>query len=159
MSLNLLIRPADASDLANITDLLPELADFDVPIKRNREDLWRSDLELLKRILNQDSANSFCDVACDSDAPDRMVGVVIVTMRDELLSGSPSAHLEAIVIDKECRGYGLGRKLLQHAETKARELGAESISLHVFSNNHRARSLYAGNGYDEELIRAIRWLS
>ena len=159
MSLNLLIRPADASDLANITNLLPELADFDVPIKRNQEDLWGSDLKLLKNILNRDSANSFCDVACDSDAPDRMVGVVIVTMRDELLSGSPSAHLEAIVIAKECRGYGLGRKLLQHAETKARELGAESISLHVFSNNHRARSLYAGNGYDEELIRAIRWLA
>ena len=159
MSLNLLIRPAGDSDLANITDLLPELADFDVPLKRNQEDLWRSDLELLRKILNQEAANSFCDVACDGDAHNRMVGVVIVTMRGELLSGSPSAHLEAIVIDKECRGNGLGRKLLEHAETKAHELGAESMSLHVFANNHRARSLYAGNGYDEELIRAIRWLS
>ena len=159
MSLNLLIRPADDSDLANITDLLPELADFDVPKERNREDLWRSDLELLRSVLNQDTVNSFCDVACDSNAPEQLVGVVIVTMRDELLSGSPSAHLEAIVIDKEYRGYGLGRRLLQHAETKAGELGAESMSLHVFANNHRARSLYAGNGYDEELIRAIRWLS
>ena len=159
MSLNLLIRPADESDLANITDLLPELADFDVPSKRNREDLWRSDLELLRKILSQEAANSFCDVACADNGQGRLVGVVIVTMRGELLSGSPSAHLEAIVIDKECRGNGLGRKLLEHAETKAHELGSESMSLHVFANNHRARSLYAGNGYDEELIRAIRWLS
>ena len=159
MSLNHLIRPADESDLANITDFLPELADFDVPTKRNREDLWRSDLELLKKILDQKASNSFCDVACDGDAQDRMVGFVIVTMKAELLSGSSSAHLEAIVIDKECRGNGLGRKLLQHAEKKARGLGAESMSLHVFANNHRARSLYAGNGYDEELIRAIRWLN
>ena len=159
MSLNLLIRPADVSDMANITDLLPELADFDVPSKRNREDLWRSDLELLKKILSQETANSFCDVACADNGQGRLVGVVIVTMRGELLSGSPSAHLEAIVIENEFRGYGLGRKLLQHAEAKSRELGAESMSLHVFANNHRARSLYAGNGYDEELIRAIRWLS
>ena len=159
MSLNLLIRPADVSDMANITDLLPELADFDVPSKRNREDLWRSDLALLKKILSQEAANSFCDVACADNGQGRLVGVVIVTMRGELLSGSPSAHLEAIVIENEFRGYGLGRKLLQHAETKSRELGAESMSLHVFANNHRARSLYAGNGYDEELIRAIRWLS
>jgi len=75
------------------------------------------------------------------------------------MSHAPSAHLEAIVVHPDARGSGLGQRLLDRSEALAQEYGAESLSLHVFANNHRARALYQSSGFDQELIRAIKWFS
>ncbi len=75
-----------------------------------------------------------------------------------MLSHEPSAHLEAIVVAPEYRGLGLGSKLTQHCETRVKALGAKTLTLHVFNRNQRARALYAAHSFDEELIRAIKWL-
>ncbi len=98
---------------------------------------------------------SFAEVAVDqADAP---VGLILVTLREELMSHAPSAHLEAIVVAPEARGAGVGALLLTRAEDAAKDRGAHSLSLHVFANNSRARALYDKLGYDSELIRAIKW--
>lgn len=156
------IRAASPSDEEQILALLPQLADFAVPEKRDPDDLWQGDADLVKTILSGNSNNSFVEVATiDSsimDATDVM-GVIVVTMREELVSHAPSAHLEAIVVHPQARGQGLGQTLLNRSEALALEHGAESISLHVFANNHRARALYQNNGFDQELIRAIKWFS
>ena len=81
----------------------------------------------------------------------------MVTLREELLSHAPSAHLETIIVAPQARGKGLGSRLLERAEQRAIALGAKSLTLHVFSNNIRARSLYKKHGYDEELLRCIKW--
>ena len=77
---------------------------------------------------------------------------------EELFNHEPSAHLEALVVDAQARGLGIGRKLLAHAEQCVRARGAHTLTLHVFSNNHRARSLYDAFDFDSELIRAVKWL-
>jgi len=82
----------------------------------------------------------------------------MVSLREELLSHEPSAHLEAIVVDPRARGTGLGKRLMEHCEQRVRDLGAQSLTLHVFARNERARALYAIQEFDEELIRAIKWL-
>ena len=41
----------------------------------------------------------------------------------------------------------------------ARERGAVSMSLNVFTANERARALYARLGFHEEVIRAVRPLT
>ena len=135
---------------------MPLLADFDVPERRNPRHLWESDLELFQAVVAGKASASFAEVAVDAN--DGVIGLILVTLRPELLSQADSAHLEAIVVAPEARGTGLGRRLLEHAEALAAARGARSLSLHVFSNNHRARSLYDGSGYDSELIRAIKWL-
>ena len=82
----------------------------------------------------------------------------MVRLRKELLSHAPSAHLEAIVVSPNARGRGLGKRLMHHCEQRVRAMGALSLTLHVFANNERARALYASETFDEELIRAIKWL-
>ena len=82
----------------------------------------------------------------------------MVSLREELLSHAPSAHLEAIVVSPNARGRGLGKRLMHHCEQRVRAMGARSLTLHVFANNERARALYALGTFDEELIRAIKWL-
>ena len=44
-------------------------------------------------------------------------------------------------------GQGTGRALLRHAEQRLRERGSDTVSLHVFEANERARRLYAKAGY------------
>ncbi len=149
-------RPADQQDLERAAELMPLLAEFEVPERRNPRHLWESDLALFNAVVSGNAPASFAEVAVAAD--EAIVGLILVTMRNELLSQTVSAHLEAIVVAPEARGTGLGRQLLERAETLAAARGAKSLSLHVFSNNHRARSLYDSSGYDSELIRAIKWL-
>ena len=150
------IRPATPEDQARLLELLPLLADFDIPQARKPEDLWLGDVPLLKAVLAGNTDQSFLDVAVNEE--DYVLGLALITMREELLSHTPSAHLEAIVVSPEARGLGLGRTLLQHTEAAVKKRGAHSLSLHVFNKNQRAKSLYTSHGFDNELIRAIKWL-
>lgn len=150
------IRPMQAGDLTSMLDLLPQLADFNLPAKRNPNDLWESDAQLLQEVIQGDANESFADVITGDD--DQPLGMILITLRKELMSKAPSAHLEAIVVQPQARGRGLGRKLLAHAEKASAARGAQSLSLHVFSNNLRARGLYDEAGFDSELIRAIKWI-
>ncbi len=148
------VRPARASDSDALRALLPRLADFDLPPNRFSEHLWRGDEKLLMACLAGDAPDSFCLVAEDDDL--EALGLALVSMRPELLSGAPSAHLEAIAVGQEAQGQGVGAALLSAAEDEAATRGAASMTLHVFATNERARAFYEKFGYDEELIRATK---
>ncbi len=150
------LRPATGADRSKILALLPYLADFSIPPKRRAEHLWAGDAEMAEAILAAETPSSFIDVATDLD--DHILGLIMVSLREEMLSHEPSAHLEAIVVDPRARGTGLGKRLMEHCERRVRDLGAQSLTLHVFARNERARALYAAQEFDEELIRAIKWL-
>ena len=150
-------RAVREADLPVLAQLFPELADFDVPEKRNPDHLWAGDFKLAEQIVRGDADASFCEVL-EEVSNGAVQGVILVSMRGELLSGAPSAHLEAIAVHPQARGHGAGEQLLARAESRAAELGAGSMSLHVFERNGRARGLYEKAGYDEELIRCIKWL-
>ena len=153
---NLHIRSATRVDRERLLAMMPQLADFDIPVSRQPEHLWQGDAALLDKVLCGDASNSFVDVITDGDRG--IIGMAIVTMRKELLSEHPSAHLEALIVDPELRGLGIGSALMHHVEATARSRGAQSLTLHVFNNNHTARKLYHSRGFDDELIRAIKWL-
>jgi ribosomal protein S18 acetylase RimI-like enzyme len=151
------LRSARPEDFGVLAPLFAALADFDVPEKRNPDHLWQGDLELARRCAAGDAPQAFCDVLVQ-ETGDAIHGFVLVSLRAEHLSGAPSAHLEAIAVHPNARRRGLGATLLAHAEQGARARGAESITLNVFERNVRARALYQANGYDEELIRCMKWL-
>ena len=150
------IRAAQAADLPAILELLPQLADFDIPEKRDPKDLWEGDAKLVNKLFAGETSGVFCDLAVDK--ADQVLGLALVSLREELLNHHPSAHLEGLVVSPKARGTGLGRTLLSHAEALAIKHGAQSLTLHVFAKNQRARSLYDSSGFDSELIRAIKWL-
>lgn len=152
----ILLRPAIADDESQIIALMPYLADFAISPKRQPKHLWAGDAEMARAILAGQADASFIDVAADDNG--NIAGLIMVSMREEMLSHDPSAHLEAIVVDPRARSTGLGKRLMQHCESRVRELGATSLTLHVFQRNERARALYAAGHFDEELIRAIKWL-
>ena len=152
--MSLEVRPANESDRGPVLALMPRLADFDLPESRNPMDLWRSDAAMFERWLAGDAPECFAQVAVDEAGT--ILGFTMVTMRPELLSHAPSAHLEAIAVGDGAEGRGVGGALLDAAEREAASRGAESLSLHVFARNERARGFYERSGYDGELMRYIK---
>lgn len=147
------IRVASTADGEAMLALMPRLADFDVPVTRNPEHLYRDDANLLQRWLD---GQAECLVQVAEDDDQRVVGFTLVRMRPEMLSGEPSAHLEAIAVSQSAEGQGVARALLDSAEQGAKDGGALTITLHVFAKNTRARAFYDHSGYDGELIRYIK---
>jgi ribosomal protein S18 acetylase RimI-like enzyme len=150
------VRSAVNKDGDAILALMPRLAAFDVPESRNPVDLWRSDAAMLQRWLDGEAAECFVHVAIDDTQ--EMLGFTLVSMRPELLSHEPSAHLEAIVVAADAEGMGVGQALLEAAESEARTRGAQTMTLHVFARNTRARGFYEHSGYNGELLRYIKEL-
>ncbi|MEM9688871.1 MAG: GNAT family N-acetyltransferase [Pseudomonadota bacterium] len=147
------IRAAVSADIDAILGLMPRLAMFELPAERDPRDLWRHDAETAKRWANGEAPSCRIHVA---DADGRVIGLAMVTLRPELLSEAPSAHLEAIAVSDGFEGLGVGKRLMQAAEQDARDQGAESMTLHVFARNERARALYERRGFDGELMRYIK---
>ncbi len=149
--MNFSIRPARLDDLDAIRRLLPRLAEFELPPGRVAEHLWQGDEKILLGWAAGKEPDCLIQVALDEDQ--RVLGVAMSRLRPELLSGEPSAHLEVLMVAKSAEGSGIGRALMDAAESAARKRGARSITLHAFAANARACRLYEGLGYDGELIR------
>jgi ribosomal protein S18 acetylase RimI-like enzyme len=61
-----------------------------------------------------------------------------------------------LVVTKEAEGKGIGKALMQVAETRSREQGFRFISLNVFGTNHNARAFYNKFGYDEDSLKLTK---
>jgi ribosomal protein S18 acetylase RimI-like enzyme len=151
--MNYQIRQAQSSDGDRMLAMMPRLAAFEVPESRNPQHLWRDDAKLMQRWLDGEADDCLVQVAVD-DA--EILGFTLVRLRPELLSHVPSSHLEAIAVSASAEGKGVGLALLNAAEDNARNHGAESMTLHVFASNARAREFYERNSYTGELLRYIK---
>jgi ribosomal protein S18 acetylase RimI-like enzyme len=79
------------------------------------------------------------------------VGSVWIAMHRK--ANRPEAYIYDLVISAEQRGRGYGRAAMLAAIARARELGAESVGLHVFGHNAVARELYRSLGFVETNIQ------
>ncbi|NNC55304.1 MAG: GNAT family N-acetyltransferase [Pseudomonadales bacterium] len=149
------IRDATVADGDAMLALVPRLAAFDVPARRESHHLWRDDAALLQRWLSGDGERCIVQVA---ECGGEVVGFTLTSLRPEPLSHTPAAHLEAIAVAKEAEGRGIASALLDACEKRAREKGACFMTLHVFAANERARAVYEKCGYEGELIRYIKSL-
>ncbi len=148
--MNFTIRSAISADADTMLSLMPRLADFSVPEYRNPDHLWQGDRDTLTQWLAGDLPQVSILVADEQGA---ILGLSMIRLGVELLSHEPSAHLEVLVLAKSAEGRGVGQALIIASEQEARQHGAESMSLHVFANNTRARGLYEKMGFSGELLR------
>ena len=59
-------------------------------------------------------------------------------------------YIQAIAVDNELRGDGLGSILMESLDEKARANGATRLALDVSANNERARRFYVRRGFAVE---------
>jgi ribosomal protein S18 acetylase RimI-like enzyme len=79
------------------------------------------------------------------------VGVLWINIRPKV--GKTEAFIYDIVIDEDRRGRGYGRATMLACVERARELGADSVGLHVFGDNTVARGLYRSLGFAETSVQ------
>ncbi len=78
------------------------------------------------------------------------VGILWISPRDSGVGRS--VWIYDIIVHEPFRRRGYARQILDLVETKAQELGAEKVELHVFGHNHGARALYDRMGYETTSI-------
>lgn len=64
-----------------------------------------------------------------------------------LIHEGEQAEVEPIVVSSEFRGKGIGRKLLEHAVRKARELGVLCLNVRPVARNREAVSFFHNAGF------------
>lgn len=78
---------------------------------------------------------------------DRLIGIVTF-FRDNGPKTKHKANLYGMYVSAECRGKGIGGKLLDTLIKEARQLdGVEQITLTVVQDNERAKALYVNSGF------------
>lgn len=73
--------------------------------------------------------------------------VGLIWFAEQQQASRPSAFIYDFLIYEEYRKQGYGKQTLAALEEKVKELGIETISLHVFGHNEIAISLYQMAGY------------
>jgi ribosomal protein S18 acetylase RimI-like enzyme len=78
---------------------------------------------------------------------DRPVGAVVCFLGFATFAAKPLINIHDFVVLPESRGKGVGRRLLQAVEEKARHLDCCKLTLEVMDNNHRALRMYEAAGF------------
>ena len=78
---------------------------------------------------------------------DRPVGAAVCFLGFATFAAKPLINIHDFVVLPESRGKGVGRRLLQAVEEKARQLDCCKLTLEVMDNNHRALRMYEAAGF------------
>lgn len=147
---------ADDLDEAFVLSLAPDFTAFELPSWRERRPGAPGAREALRRQL--ESAGEDGHLLLAEDDQGRRVGFVGLSLSRDYFSGQRQVHLNELAVAKSCRRQGVGTALLRLAEQWARERGGRALTLNVFPGNEAARRLYAGAGYQLDLLRLAKVL-
>ncbi len=82
-------------------------------------------------------------------AEGRAVGVAVCFLGFSTFLARPLVNIHDLAVTAECRGQGVGRRLIEAVEAKARELGCGKVTLEVLETNVAAQRLYRRLGFGE----------
>jgi 2-amino-4-hydroxy-6-hydroxymethyldihydropteridine diphosphokinase len=135
-----LLAEASASELEAINRLLPQLSSSAKALS----------IEALKALIA--SPHTFIYIIKDeSHATQGMASLCLCT--------SPTgtkAWVEDVVVEKECRGRGYARALLQHLKQESKRLGVKSLNLTSRPERQAANALYRSEGFELRTTNVYR---
>ncbi|WP_266159795.1 GNAT family N-acetyltransferase [Dyella silvatica] len=137
-----------------ILGLVPRFVNFTLPPWRKRHECIEGIRNDLSRHLEDQPVNSFLFVA-ESDEG-KPVGFIHLQKTQDYFTGYNNCHISDLAVTPTYEGQGVGRALLEHAETWAREHRCQLVTLAVFPGNERARALYEASGYGADLLRLAK---
>ncbi len=148
-----LIRMAEDDD-EFILEQASRFVDFPLPPWRKRHECIDGIRKDLARHLDEQPANSFLFVAEEGDG--ERVGFMHLQKTQDFFTGRTNCHVSDLAVAKPYEGRGVGKALLAHAETWAREHRCALLTLGVFPGNERARALYEREGFTTDLLRLAK---
>ena len=143
------IRLAAPQDEAALTVLAWRLTAFTLPPWRKPEHIADADgREMMAAIRAGSNTNEVFIAERDGAA----VGCLHM-LEDVDFFGARHAHISVVATTADAEGSGVGRALMEHAETWARQRGHTLLTLNVFAANDRARRFYERAGYAPEITK------
>ena len=148
--------------LEDVRDLLTELEEYIVSIDKDELDQVHPEYHEKMALvdLNEvDKNNGKCYLAIKND---KAIGLIIGTIPpyeeyDYLDYKCPKCgEVTELVVAKETRGKGVGRKLMQVVEEYFKSIGCEYISIEVFAYNKNAIKFYESEGYHTRGLMDIK---
>ena len=134
-----ILRPAESSDLALVLKLLQGLYDSDqIPF----------DAAKATRALAELQADPSQGSAWLVESGGAAVGYAVLTFGFSLEFGGRYALLDELFILADHRSRGVGRQVLSRLEQICRGLGLMALRLEVGRTNHAARRLYERVGFE-----------
>ncbi|HZE87385.1 MAG TPA: GNAT family N-acetyltransferase [Methylomirabilota bacterium] len=100
------------------------------------------DHDSFKKVIN--NSQNFVFVAEDKG---KLVGFATFSIRDVIRYPRPIAELDELFVSSEYRQKGLGKKLMQYVEEKARDLGCYRMFIESHYDHKAAHAFYEGLGY------------
>lgn len=82
------------------------------------------------------------------------VGIATCFRGFSTFAARPLINISDYFVLPQCRGHGLGRRLLEAVERRAREMGCCRLTLEVQEHNHRARAIYGAAGFAQAVYVA-----
>lgn len=141
------VRPARASDLERMAELLGELfsleADFQVEPERQRQGL---SLML--------AAPQACVLV--AEAKGAVIGMATGQLTISTAEGGPALLVEDVVVEAAWRGHGIGRRLLAGLGDWAVAHGAHRLQLLADRNNETGLDFYRKLGWQSTDLICLR---
>ena len=146
--MNTYIDFATLDDLDAMADLLAELftreSDF-VPDRAKQ-------LAGLRCILDTPALGRLFVIRLDG----RVAGMANALITVSTAEGGPVLLLEDVIVGADCRGTGLGRRLVEHVLDWAKSEGMTRVTLLADQDNHPALAFYARLGFEPSAMRILR---
>lgn len=150
------IRPATIADGAWILPLSARLHDFGPPPWRPREAMDAAVAAAVEAALRAPEEGQIVLVALASDG--ERLGFVHVHSAVDYFTHEEHSHVSDLAITREAEGRGVGRALMEAAESWAASRGHRLLTLNVFDSNQRARRLYDRLGYQPDTTKLVKVL-
>lgn len=132
------LRPATEGDLPLILTLIQELAEYE----RLRHEAVATEAQLRETLFG---ARPYAEVIIAELAGDP-VGFALYFHNYSTFLGKPGLYLEDLYVRPEARGRGIGRRLLVHLASIARERGCGRLEWSVLDWNEPAIGFYHSLG-------------
>jgi ribosomal protein S18 acetylase RimI-like enzyme len=156
-SVSISIRPATVADGAAVLDLAPRLTEGVAPW-RDRERALAAARSWLTGSLTDAAAGT--GIVFVAAVPPAVAVVGVLSIRPTRhFTGEQDGYIGELAVAEHAARQGIGRALIDAAESWARDAGLTNLTLHTGSYNTSARAFYAALGFAEEEVRLTRPVS
>jgi ribosomal protein S18 acetylase RimI-like enzyme len=156
-SVHVSIRPATSADGAAVLDLAPRLTEGVAPWRDRARALAAARSWLTGSMTDAAAGTGIVFVATVPPAAD-VVGVLSIRPTRHF-TGEQDGYIGELAVAEHAARQGIGRALIDAAESWARDAGLTNLTLHTGTYNTNARAFYAALGFAEEEVRLTRPVS
>lgn len=139
---------ATSDDLPQLVDLLAELFRLESDFQPDRDKQLRG----LRLILDNPTLGRLFVLRDEQ----QVLGMANALRTVSTAEGGSVLLLEDVIVRKEYRGGGLGKKLLEHVFTWAKAEGMTRVTLLVDVNNAKALDFYRKFGFGHSNMTVLR---